>query len=69
MAYEWVPQIIIGIILIIVGIRLPLNFQIANLVRLGLVVIGLAILIWGILGAYAQFSTGLFVGMISGLMS
>ena len=64
MAYEWVPQIIIGIILVIVGFRLPLDFGIANLVKLALVVIGLAILIWGILGAYAQFSTGLFIAVL-----
>lgn len=66
MVYEWVPQIIIGIILVIVGFRLPLDFVIANLVKLGLVVIGLAILIWGILGAYAQFSSGLFIGPLVG---
>jgi len=56
MTYDFIPQIIIGIILVIVGARLPLTFGIANLVRLGLVVIGLAILVWGILNASAQFS-------------
>jgi len=59
LVYEWVPQIIIGIILIIVGIKLPLNTPIATMVRLALVIIGLAILAWGILGAYDQFSSGL----------
>jgi len=58
MVYEWVPQIIIGAIMIIIGIKLPMNFPIANLVRLALIIIGLAVLIWGILGAFDQFSSG-----------
>ena len=60
MVYEWVPQIIISIILIIVGIKLPIDVPIATLVRLALVIIGLAILVWGILGAYDQFSSALW---------
>lgn len=56
MAYEWAPQIIIGIILIIVGARLPLNFAIANLVRLALVLIGITILGYGIFGTFTEFT-------------
>ena len=59
MTYDWVPQIIIGIVLAIVGAKLSLNFPIANLVRLALVVIGFAILVWGRSRAYAQFSVSI----------
>ena len=52
-------KILVGIVLAIVGAKLSLNFPIANLVRLALVVISMAILVWGILGAYAQFSVSI----------
>jgi len=50
------PQIIIGIILVVVGARLPLSFPIANLVRLALVLIGVTILGYGIFGTFTEFS-------------
>lgn len=56
MTYDFIPQIIIGIILMIVGAKLPLNFGAALWIRLALVVIGLAFLIWGILNASTQLS-------------
>lgn len=58
MGYEsWVPLLFIGVVLIIVGSKMPLNFPIANLVRLALIVIGVGVLIGGILGGADQFSS------------
>ena len=57
MAYEWAPQIIIGIILLVVGVKLNMNFALANLIRLALILIGITILGFGIFGAFDQFTT------------
>ena len=58
MAYEsWVPMLFIGIVLIIVGSKMPLSFPIANLVRLALIVIGVGVFIGGILGGADQFAS------------
>jgi len=48
MAYDFIPQIIIGIILIVVGARLNMNVPVATIVRLALILIGLVILGFGI---------------------
>lgn len=56
MIYDFIPQIIIGIILIVVGIRLNMNNTIADIVRLGLVLIGIVVLGYGVFGATDQLS-------------
>jgi len=48
MIYDYVPEIIIGIILLVVGVKLNMNAPIANLVRLALILIGLVLLAYGI---------------------
>ena len=54
MVYEWAPQIVIGIILIFVGARLNMDFPIANLIRLALILIGITIFGFGIFGLFDQ---------------
>ena len=55
MTYEFAPQIIIGIILLIVGVKLNMDFPIANLIRIALVLIGIVLMAYGVFGAFAQF--------------
>ena len=52
MAYDFIPQIIIGIILVIVGAKLNIDAKAAMIVRLALILIGLVILGYGIFGAW-----------------
>ena len=53
MVYEYFPQIIIGIILLVVGVKLNMSFGLANLIRIALILIGLVILGYGIFGLFA----------------
>lgn len=55
MGYDFVPQIIIGIILIFVGAKLNMSFPVANVIRLALILIGLVVLGYGIYGATSVF--------------
>jgi len=54
MAYEYIAEIIIGIVLIYIGARLNMGGLIPNLVRLGLIIIGIVVFAVGILGLVAQ---------------
>jgi len=56
--YEFIPTIAIAIVLLIVGLRLRGN-GITSLARLGMIVIGLIILPWGIYDGWAQLTAGL----------
>lgn len=55
MAYEYIAEMIIGIVLIGIGIKLDMESNIAHLVRLGLVIIGIVVFVLGLLGLFAQF--------------
>jgi hypothetical protein len=54
MAYEYIAELIIGIVLIAIGVKLDMDSPIANLVRLGLIIIGIVVLVLGIFGLFAQ---------------
>lgn len=54
MAYEYVAEIIIGIVLIVIGIKLNMESPLAQLIRIGLIIIGIVVLAIGILGLFAQ---------------
>lgn len=56
MAYEAIPTTIIGIILLIVGIKLNMNSQAASIVRLGLILVGVVAIGFGIFGINAILS-------------
>lgn len=53
MVYESIPLILIGIILLVVGIKLNMDIGIAQLIRLGMILIGVVILGYGIFGIFA----------------
>jgi len=53
MTFEFAPQIIIGIILLVVGVKLNMDFPIANLIRIALILIGIVLIAFGVLGAFA----------------
>jgi len=55
MAYEYIAEMIIGIVLIAIGIKLNIDSSVAHLVRLGLVIIGIVVFAIGLLGLFAQF--------------
>lgn len=59
MVYEFIPSILIGIVLLVVGIRLTGNAPIVTLAKLALIVIGLIALGWGIFAGWAELTTGL----------
>lgn len=54
MAYEAFGELFIGIILIAIGARLNMTFAVANMIRLGLILIGIIVLVIGAFGIMAQ---------------
>lgn len=58
MAYEFIPTIAIGILLLVMGLRLN-GSGIIPLAKLSLIIIGLILLPWGIYDGWAQITTGL----------
>lgn len=58
LVYEWIPTIGIGIVLLIVGLRLN-GGGIIQPARLGLIIIGLIVLPWGVYDGWAQLTAGL----------
>lgn len=59
LVYEWIPTIAIGIVLLIVGLRLNGGGGIIQSARLGLIIIGLIVLPWGVYDGWAQLTAGL----------
>lgn len=56
MAYEYIAEIIIGLVLIFIGVKLNMDSKAAHLVRLGLIIIGIVVFALGLLGLFAQFN-------------
>ena len=55
MAFEWVLGIIIGVILLVLGYRFDGNSVPAGgIVKLGMILFGLGLLIWGISVGFAE---------------
>lgn len=57
MAYEWIPAILFGILLLVVGFRIGSG----GLVRLALIFAGLILIGWGIFAGWSQMTAGLFI--------
>jgi len=58
MVYEFIPTILIAFVLLAVGLRLRGN-GIIQQARLGMIIIGLIALPWGIYDGWAQLTAGL----------
>lgn len=56
MAYEWAPAIGVAIILIIIGNKMDKSGMF-GFAKLGLIIIGILVLIWGIFAGWADLNT------------
>ncbi len=55
MAYEWIPTILFGVLLLIVGFRLGPN----GLIGLALVIGGVILIGWGLFSGWDQLTVGI----------
>jgi len=54
MEYGLIGVLIIGIVLLVTGVKLNMNAPIAHLIRLALVLIGLVVISIGVLGIFSS---------------